>query len=73
MEHLNKFIDLTTEEMDLIALHMKIDSTVRFTSSLEGWRKNGFLYIKYSDEMLYQYNVEKKEWKRIEEDIENGS
>lgn len=70
MEHLNKFIDLTNEEMDLIEIHMEMDSTVRFISLIEGWRKNGFLYIKYSDEMLYQYNVEKKEWKRIEGDIE---
>lgn len=73
MEHLYKFTELSNDEMDLIALHMKKDSTVRFTSLFEGWRKNEFLFIKYSDEMLYQYNVEKQAWKRIEEDIENGS
>lgn len=59
---LRYFIELTEQEQELIAKHMKQNPNVRFTELFEANRDNDILRVRYSESMQYIYNVARGEW-----------
>ena len=60
---ISSFSKLSKAEADLIAKHMEVNKTIKFTDVFEGWYdENGDLCIRYSPDEWYHYNVERGEW-----------
>lgn len=63
MRRVSSIAMLSSEELQLINMHMTQNTEIHFTSIFKGWYdENGNLCIQYSDHVWYHYNVERGEW-----------